>query len=125
MASPFVNTFKNINLSQSCVYETETRTTSGAASLNVPVTMCDGTAGALAISLAAGKIGQIKTFICIQASNASTITPNVLLGGTTIALGTAGESVTLLYTGSGWAIIGSSTSESAAITNGVLVPRIA
>src|SRR5690606_38951697 len=95
----FIQNFNAMKLNTKMVYETETLTASGASSLEKPITLLDGTAGALAVSLGDGELGLIKTFICIEASNASTITPSTFLGGSTIELATAGESVSLVYTG--------------------------
>lgn len=124
----FQQTFNNLAVQQQQVLGTETVAADGAASLTVPVTLVDASAGTVALSIAnTTTIGLTKTVVCTDGSNAVTITPATFLGGSTITLATTGEAVVLLWVGAGgWTIIGSSTVESGgAITNGGLVPRIA
>tara|TARA_B100000287_G_scaffold297408_1_gene280561 strand:- start:882 stop:1346 length:465 start_codon:yes stop_codon:yes gene_type:complete len=83
---------------------------SSAASVSTAVSLVDSSGGATGLSLAAGVTGQIKTIICTTAGNNITITPAATVGsGTTITLDAAGESVTLMYTGSAWAAIATSS----------------
>tara|TARA_B100000900_G_scaffold367772_1_gene344492 strand:- start:2079 stop:2543 length:465 start_codon:yes stop_codon:yes gene_type:complete len=83
---------------------------SSAASVSTAVSLVDSSGGATGLSLAAGVTGQIKTIICTTAGNNITITPASTVGsGTTIVLDAAGESVTLMYTGSAWAAIATSS----------------
>ena len=83
---------------------------SSAASVSTAVSLVDSSGGATGLSLAAGVTGQIKTIICTTAGNNITITPAATVGsGTTIVLDAAGESVTLMYTGSAWAAIATSS----------------
>jgi len=83
---------------------------SSAASVSTAVSLVDSSGGATSLSLAAGVTGQIKTIICTTAGNNITITPAATVGsGTTITLDAAGESVTLMYTGSAWAAIATSS----------------
>ncbi len=71
------------------------------------VTEINGTAGTGAVSLADGANGQIKTFLdtATGGTNAITITPTSLRGGTTITLNAEGETVTLLFKNSNWNVI--------------------
>ncbi len=83
---------------------------SSAASVSTAVSLVDSSGGATGLSLAAGVTGQIKTIICTTAGNNITIAPAATVGsGTTIVLDAAGESVTLMYTGSAWAAIATSS----------------
>ena len=83
---------------------------SSAVSVSTAVSLVDSSGGATGLSLAAGVTGQIKTIICTTAGNNITITPAATVGsGTTIVLDAAGESVTLMYTGSAWAAIATSS----------------
>ena len=76
------------------------------ASVSTAFTLVDSSGGTVALSLAAGQTGQIKTFICTAGTNNIVITPATTVGaGTTITLNAAGESVTLMYTGSAWAVL--------------------
>ena len=71
------------------------------------VTEINGTAGTGAVSLADGANGQIKTFLdtATGGTNAITITPTSLRGGTNITLNAEGETVTLLFKNSNWNVI--------------------
>ena len=67
----------------------------------------NATAGTGAVSLADGSNGQVKTVLntSTAGSNAITITPTNLRGGTNIVLNNVGETVTLLFKNSNWNVI--------------------
>ena len=90
---------------------TESLTNSSSAiSVSTAISLVDSSGGATGLSLAAGVTGQIKTIICTTAGNNITITPAATVGsGTTIVLDAAGETVTLMYTGSAWAAVATSS----------------
>ena len=84
--------------------------TATALSVSTAFSTVDSSSGATGVSLAAGVAGQIKTVICTTAGNNITITPAATVGsGTTIVLDAAGETVTLMYTGTAWAAIETSS----------------
>ena len=84
--------------------------TQTAISVSTAISLVDSSGGATNIALAAGVTGQIKTIICTTAGNNITITPAATVGsGTTIVLDAAGETVTLMYTGSAWAAVATSS----------------
>ena len=84
--------------------------TATALSVSTAFSTVDSSSGATGVSLAAGVAGQIKTVICTTAGNNITITPAATVGsGTTIVLDAAGETVTLMYTGTAWAAIATSS----------------
>jgi len=72
-----------------------------------PVTEVNATSSTATLTLADGANGQIKTIINISSSgtNAVTITPSNLRGGTAITLNAPGETVTLIFKNSNWNII--------------------
>ena len=72
-----------------------------------PVTEVNATSSPATLTLADGATGQIKTIINISSSgtNAVTITPSNLRGGTAITLNAPGETVTLIFKNSNWNII--------------------
>ena len=103
------NTFTGaVNLDGKVHYAHETVTV-GALSLGTTISFfsIDGTK---AYALADGTAeGEIKIVICTVAANtpAGTLTPNATAGAyATIAFSVVGQSVTLVWTGSGWAIVG-------------------
>ena len=84
-------------------------TANGAINLTTAVTTVNSAGGVLALTLANGSIGQLKVIIMLTAGNNAVITPTALHGGTTITMNAVGDTVTLLYTSTGWAIIGSNS----------------
>ena len=77
--------------------------TSTAVSVSTAVSTVDSSGGAVTVTLAAGVTGQLKTIICTTAGNNITVTPAATVGsGTTVVLDAAGESATLMYTGTAW-----------------------
>jgi hypothetical protein len=86
-------------------------TADGVASLisdvTSAVTEINATTGTGAVSLPDGSNGQIKTFLNTSTggTNAVTITPASLRGGSTITLDAEGETATLLFKNSNWNVI--------------------
>lgn len=62
----------------------ETLTAAGAVSVVLPVTYLDTTAGAMAITLANGYVGQVKTIVMITDNGDATLTPANLGDGSTV-----------------------------------------
>ena len=84
--------------------------TSTAVSVSTAISTVDSSGGAVTVTLAAGVTGQLKTIICTTAGNNITVTPAATVGsGTTVVLDAAGESVQLLYTGTAWAAVATSS----------------
>jgi len=81
--------------------------TSTAIEITNPVTEVSATSAAAPCTLADGANGQIKTIINISTSgtNAVTITPSNLRGGSAITLNAPGETVSLIFKNSNWNII--------------------
>lgn len=84
-------------------------TTAGATDINLTtaITEITTTASAHTGGLADGTVGQIKIVVMIaDGGGTSTITPTTFLNGTNIVLQDAGDSITLLYTGTnGWVVL--------------------
>lgn len=83
----------------------------GAASLTTAIELLNCTS-ANQIQLGdSTNVGQIKTFIIDTGNADAQITPTDLLGAaTTITLDDVGDTVSLMWAGTGWAIIGSGSS---------------
>ena len=82
-----------------------------AVSLDTLVTLLNTSGGTSALTLAAGVAGQVKVIAMHTAGNAATMTVangNLALGSatTSIVWDAIGESVTLLYTGAKWVVVG-------------------
>ena len=82
--------------------------TSTAITLTEPVTEVNATSAAAPCTLADGANGQIKIILNVSTSgtNAVTITPTNLRGGSAITLNAVGESVQCIFKNSNWNVIG-------------------
>ena len=82
-------------------------TAAGAVNLTTAVTTI-ATGGAIALTLAAGSVGQIKIITMITDGGDVTLTPAAFSGSnTTITFNDVGDTITLIYIGSAWCVIGS------------------
>ena len=81
--------------------------TSTAIEITNPVTEVNATSAAAPVTLANGVNGQIKTIINVSTggTNAVTITPANLRGGSAIVLNAPGETVTCMFKSSNWNIL--------------------
>lgn len=106
------NVFNNIptwiGLKQAVQTLTADGSTTLVANVTTATTVINATSNAASVTLADGSDGQIKTIINVSTSgtNAITITPTNLRGGTTIVLNAVGETVLLLFKNSRWNVIG-------------------
>lgn len=84
-------------------------TGAGAVSLTTLTTTIEGTATGTAYSLAAGTAGQVKIVVYVaedSPADTAILTPNSLVGGSTIGFNDVGDAAVLVYTGTAWAIAG-------------------
>lgn len=89
--------------------DTQTLVGPGAVDVITLTTEFESTGTGDALTLADGSLGQIKTIIyTVEAAGADTgiLTPATPLGYSTITFNDIGDSVTLQYSSSGWAVIG-------------------
>ena len=82
--------------------------TSAAIDVTSAVTEIDATSATAPVTLADGSNGQLKIILNVSTSgtNAITITPTNLRGGSTITLNAPGESVMCIFKNSNWNVIG-------------------
>ena len=82
--------------------------TSAAIDITSAVTEINATSATAPVTLADGNNGQLKIILNVSTSgtNAITITPANLRGGTTITLNAPGESVMCIFKNSNWNVIG-------------------
>lgn len=105
------NVFNNVPTFLGLGQASQTLTATGSGTLvadvDSAVTEVNATAGTAAVSLADGSNGQVKTVLntSTAGSNAITITPTNLRGGTNVVLNNVGETVTLLFKNSNWNVI--------------------
>jgi len=100
--------------------ESETLSDSGAANPDIPITFTSNASGTDAITLADGSfVGQIKYFIHTDSSGTkSTITPANTVGSyASVDFAIVGDTISLVWSGSGWAIIGRQSGVANSATN--------
>tara|TARA_B110000196_G_scaffold309436_1_gene311087 strand:+ start:435 stop:899 length:465 start_codon:yes stop_codon:yes gene_type:complete len=91
--------------------ETLTVGTGQTISATTAITIVNPAGGAITATLGSGVTGQIKTFISISAAATSTLTVTTTLGSlSTIIFDAVGETATLMWTGSAWTSIATSSS---------------
>ena len=106
------NVFNNIpswlGLKQAVQAITADGSTTIAVNVTTAITTINATSATHTGGLADGADGQIKIIINVSTSgtNAITITPTNLRGGTSIVLNAVGETVTCLFKNSRWNVIG-------------------
>ena len=102
------NVFNNIPSWIGLKQTVQSLSSNGAANVTTAITAVNATSGTIAVTLADGSDGQVKTILNVSTSgtNAITITPTTLAGYTSIVLNAPGETVTLLFKSSKWYIIG-------------------
>ena len=106
------NVFNNVpswlGLKQAVQSITADGSTTIAVNVTTAITTINATSATHTCALADGADGQIKTIINVSTSgtNAITITPTNLRGGTTLTLNAVGETVMLLFKNSRWNVIG-------------------
>ena len=114
--SPNANLYRNAtstirtdaNLNVGGIITGDVQALSGAGAVNVTSMHTDftSTGGAQALTLANGAAGQTKTICHVVDGGSGVLTPTTKIGFSTITFTNVGDSVTLRYTASGWAIVG-------------------
>jgi|TARA_R110000823_G_scaffold279523_1_gene397780 hypothetical protein len=92
---------------------------SGAASLTTAISFLDCTSATTVQLGDATNVGQVKTIVIDTGAANAVITPTDFLGtGTTITMDDQGDTVSLMWMGTGWAIIGSGGGGTYAVADG-------
>jgi len=86
-----------------------TQSLSGAGAVDVvnTFTSLTTTGAAQALTLANGSVGEIKVIVHTVDGGSAVLTPTTKIGFSTITFTAVGESVMLIYTSAGWAVVGS------------------
>lgn len=79
----------------------------GAVSITTGLTSLTTTGSAQALTLANGTVGQTKIIVHTVDGGSAVLTPTTAIGFTTITFTAVGDSVYLIYTATGWAVVGS------------------
>ena len=82
---------------------------SGAGAVNVTdaFTSLTTTGASQALTLADGSVGEIKVIVHTVDGGSAILTPTTKIGFSTVTFTAVGDSVMMIYTAAGWAIIGS------------------
>jgi hypothetical protein len=82
---------------------------SGAGAVNVTdmFTSLTTTGASQALTLADGTAGQIKIITHTVDGGSAVLTPTTKIGFTTVTFTNVGDSVLMIYTATGWAVVGS------------------
>ena len=99
----------------------------GAASVTVPISLVTADESDMAVTLADGTIaGQLKHFIMMTDANSYKVTPNATTGAYAKVTSTlAGDSFTLIWSGTGWAILSRSSGATVGATAVAGLPILA
>jgi hypothetical protein len=79
----------------------------GAVDITNGLTSLTTTGASQALTLADGVAGQVKYIVHAVDGGSAILTPTTKIGFSTITFTAVGDSATLIYTATGWAIIGS------------------
>lgn len=79
----------------------------GAVSITTGLTSLTTTGSAQALTLADGAVGQVKIIVHTVDGGSAVLTPTTKIGFSTITFTAVGDSVYLIYTATGWAVVGS------------------
>jgi hypothetical protein len=79
----------------------------GAVDITNAFTSLTTTGAAQALTLADGSVGEVKVIVHTVDGGSAVLTPTTKIGFSTVTFTAVGDSVMLIYTSAGWAIIGS------------------
>jgi hypothetical protein len=79
----------------------------GAVDVTNAFTSLTTTGAAQALTLADGSVGEVKVIVHAVDGGSAVLTPTTKIGFSTVTFTNVGDSVMLIYTSAGWAIIGS------------------
>lgn len=86
-----------------------TQSLSGAGAVDIinAFTSLTTTGVSQALTLADGAVGELKVIVHTVDGGSAVLTPTTAIGFTTVTFTSVGDSVSLIYTSAGWAVIGS------------------
>lgn len=86
-----------------------TQSLSGAGAVDIinAFTSLTTTGVSQALTLADGAVGELKVIVHTVDGGSAVLTPTTAIGFTTVTFTNVGDSVSLIYTSAGWAVIGS------------------
>jgi hypothetical protein len=97
----------NSSFGTDVVLGTQSLSGAGAVDITNAFTSLTTTGLTQALTLADGGVGEIKVIVHTVDGGSAVLTPTTPLGFATVTFTNAGDSVTLIYTSAGWAILAS------------------
>lgn len=97
----------NSSFGTDVVLGTQSLSGAGAVDITNAFTSLTTTGLTQALTLANGGVGEIKVIVHTVDGGSAVLTPTTPLGFATVTFTNAGDSVTLIYTSAGWAILAS------------------
>ena len=88
-------------------FDNQSLSGAGAVNLTDGLTSLTTTGASQALTLADGTVGQCKTIVHVVDGGSAILTPTTKIGFSTITFAAVGDSVSLVYTSTGWSIVGS------------------
>jgi hypothetical protein len=97
----------NSSFGTDVVLSTQSLSGAGAVDVTNAFTSLTTTGISQALTLANGVVGEIKVVVHAVDGGSAVLTPTTKIGFTTVTFTNVGDSVMLIYTSAGWAVIGS------------------
>jgi len=123
----FEGLLASVLVGDSLILDTEAIAAAGAASTTIPIALVTADAGDMAVTLADGaNTGQVKIFTTMADANSWKVTPDTTDGAyTKVTCTLIGDTVILLWTGTGWSILSRASGAAAGATAVVGMPLVA
>ena len=97
----------NSSFGTDVVLGTQSLSGAGAVDITNAFTSLTTTGVAQALTLADASVGEVKVIVHAVDGGSAVLTPTTKIGFSTVTFTNVGDSVMLIYTSAGWAIIGS------------------
>lgn len=101
------NVTVNSSFGTDVVLGTQSLSGAGAVDITNAFTSLTTTGASQALTLADGTVGEVKVIVHTVDGGSAILTPTTKIGFSTVTFTAVGDSVMLIYTAAGWAIIGS------------------
>ena len=123
----FEGLLASVLVGDSLILDTEAIAAAGAASTTIPIALVTADGSDMAVTIADGaNTGQIKIFTTMADANSWKITPDTTDGAyTKVTCTLIGDTVILLWTGTGWSILSRASGAAAGATAVVGMPIVA
>ena len=97
----------NSSFGTDVILGTQSLSGAGAVDITNAFTSLTSTGASQALTLADGTVGEIKVITHTVDGGSAVLTPTTKIGFSTITFTAVGDSVMLVYTSAGWAVVGS------------------